>query len=543
MTRERRGFIQVEALTPEILYVETGNENKLLKTCILNSENRKCTVDLGSECSIIRESIARKLDLKFKGTNKMLRGFNHAMVDPIAKSKLKICIDNIPFEIKVFIVRDNDLSKEILVGRNILLKSGTKAITDMSGVTFTLDNPNEVNNIVDVQMIDMKQEKLVKEADIHCGNLDEKSKDRLIKLLNKYRSTVSFNIKELGKTDAAEMKIELKTETPVFHEPYRLSHSDRNKVKEIIQELEKNGIIRESNSSFASPIILISKKNGESRLVIDYRALNKITKRIQYPLPLIDDHIDLLNNKKVFTSLDLKSGFYQIPMHPDSIEKTAFITPDGQWEFLRMPFGLANAPATFQKAINKILKNSALVYIDDVLIPTESSEDGFEQLEKVLQALQTNGLTLNLTKCRFFQEQIEYLGREITGEGVSPGSSKIMAVMKVEDPINVKQVRQFLGLAGYFRKFIKNFAQIVLPLTILLRKNITFVCGEEQKEAVQTIKKILSKRPILAIYDTTLETEVHTDASAIGLGAILIQYHANGKRVVAYYSRKTTPEE
>ena len=172
--------------------------------------------------------------------------------------------------------------------------------------------------------------------------------------MNKYRRNIAFYIRELGKTDAAEMKIELITEIPVYHGPYRLSQSDLDKVKEIVRDLEVNGIIRESTSPYGSPIILTRKENGKIRMVVDYRALIKITKRIQYPLPLIDDQIDQLKNKGKYTSLDLKSGFHQIPMHSDSIEKTAFVTPDGQWEFLRMPFGLVNAPAVFQKTMNKI---------------------------------------------------------------------------------------------------------------------------------------------------------------------------------------------
>lgn len=170
--------------------------------------------------------------------------------------------------------------------------------------------------------------------------------------------------------------------------------------------------------------------------------------------------------------MDLKSGFYQIPMHPDSVEKTAFVTPDEQWEFLHMPFGLVNAPAMFQRAMNTVLKGCALVYIDDVLIATETLEEGYEQLETVLKALQSSKLTLNLTKCRFFPRKIEYLGREISGEGVRPGVHKVDAVAKANDPKDVKQIRQFLGLAGYFHRFIEDFARKVAPLTNLLRKNV-----------------------------------------------------------------------
>ena len=164
-------------------------------------------------------------------------------------------------------------------------------------------------------------------------------------------------------------------------------------------------------------------------MCVDYRTLNKITKRDKYPLPLIDDQIDQLGGKKFFTSLDLTSGFYQIPMYPESIEKTAFVTPDGQYEFLRMPFGLANAPSIFQRAMNKTLGDMrfgrALVYLDDILIPSMDVEEGFENLKSVLDALKEHNFTLNLSKCKFFQEKIEYLGRQISEKGVQPGEGKV----------------------------------------------------------------------------------------------------------------------
>lgn len=234
----------------------------------------------------------------------------------------------------------------------------------------------------------------------------------------------------------AEMEIELISEEPVYHRPYRLSLSERQKVKRIIAELIFSGIIQESRSPFASPILLINKKNGEVRLCVDYRALNKITKPQKYPLPLIDDQIDQLKGKWFYTSLDLKSGFYQIPMSRESVEKTAFITPDGQYEFLRMPFGLMNAPAVYQREMDRIFRDLAHVYIDDILIATDDVEKGFRQLEAVLLQMDKYNLTLNLTKCEFFAEKIEYLGREISAEGVRPGQYKTGAIQKAPEPRN-----------------------------------------------------------------------------------------------------------
>lgn len=493
----------------------------------------------------MRECEARKLNLEFKETNKILSGFNQSIVNPIAYSEIKICIDEIKTEIEILIVADNQLSKPILIGRNIL-KSGIQSLTDQSRILFfkteNAKNENKNNTLNSVENVDVL--KPITEEDIKFENLNNEEKNRLIILLNRFRQNVSFNLEELGESKIGEMKIELTSNDPVYQRPYRMSISERKLLNDFILKFEKAKILRKSNSSYGSPAFLVPKKGEKKRVVCDFRGVNKITKIIRYPLPLIDDQIDKLEGKKFFIALDLKSGFYQIPMHPDSIEKTAIITPDGQWEFLRMPMGLANSPAVFQKTMNEVLKETnASIYIDDVILAVVNIEEGFEELEKVLKAFEKYNLTINLEKCRFFQSKIEYLGREISSEGVRPGINKIRAVMLTPDPINVKQVRQFLGLAGYFRKFVKNFANKLAPLTNLLKKNAVWKWGLEQSQAVREIKEVLSTRPVLAIFNPSLETEVHTDASSIGLGAILIQKSGNEKRVVCYYSRKTSPEE
>lgn len=371
----------------------------------------------------------------------------------------------------------------------------------------------------------------------------------LLDLLNTYRDCFALDTSELGISNVSEMHIKLNDQSPVAYKPYRLSYKEREIVRGLINELLESKIIQESNSSYASPIVLVRKKNGEYRLCIDYRALNKKTVKDSYPMPVIDDQLDRLNGKRFFTSLDLKSGYYQIPVAESSRHLTAFVTPDGHYEYTRMPFGLVNAPAVFQHMINKTLGKDryelAMPYMDDILSPATTIEDGLDKLKKILDALRQAGLTLNLQKCHFFENTLEYLGFEVSDQGLRPGQRKIDAVASFPTPTTVHQVRQFIGLASFFRRFIPNFASIAKPLTMLTKSNTPWSWTEDQRGAFETIKAQLTQRPLLALYDPSYLTEVHCDASKLGLGGILLQRaeEKSPARPVAYFSKQTAKEE
>lgn len=380
-------------------------------------------------------------------------------------------------------------------------------------------------------------------------NVHAVDRNRLIDLLRENKHCFASSLQELGCTDKAEMNIELNSKKPVVYRPYRLAHTEREKVREMIDEMLEANIIRESASEYASPIILVRKKDGKSRLCVDYRMLNSITVKERYPMPIIEDEIARLNGQACFITLDLASGYYQVPISEQSKPLTAFVTPDGQYEFNRMPFGLANAPAVFQRMMNKVLGSArfskATAYIDDLLIFGVSVDDCLEKLKFILQLLSNANLTLNLAKCEFLSDKIDYLGYEISALGIRPGDKKIQSVQDFPRPINQHCVRQFLGLVSYFRKFIQNFAQIAHPLNCLLKKDVDFHWSDEQEQAFVSLKERLVDRPVLAVYDPFAETELHTDASRIGIGGILLQ-RSNPKeafRPVAYYSRQTSPEE
>lgn len=381
------------------------------------------------------------------------------------------------------------------------------------------------------------------------SDLTQEQTSQLLELVNEFRDCFALSLNELGTTHITEMHIQLHDTTPVSYKPYRLPYSERVIVRDLIKELLDTKIIQESNSSYASPIVLVKKKNGEHRLCIDYRALNKKTVKDSYPMPIIDDQLDRLSGKSYFTSLDLKSGYYQIPMAEGSKNLTAFVTPDGHYEYTRMPFGLINAPAVFQHMINKALGknryNLALPYMDDLLSPAASIDEGLQNLRQIMVSLRDAGLTLNISKCHFFERKLDYLGYELSEEGLRPGSKKTVAVASFPTPKTVHQVRQFVGLASFFRRFIPGFASIAKPLTRLTKANIQWAWGQEEDNAFRTIKSKLVERPILALYNPMYLTEVHCDASKLGVGGILLQKPDDKSplRPVAYYSKQTTKEE
>lgn len=384
-------------------------------------------------------------------------------------------------------------------------------------------------------------------SDLDVGDIDSKHSELLLKLLNNYQHCFAECSNELGCTDLVEMQIATTTNKPVYCKPYRLSYKENEIVQEKVNELLQAGIARESNSNYASPVILVKKKGGDYRLCIDYRALNACTIKDRFPLPHIDDQINRLAGKIYFTVLDMAQSYYQVRVAEDSIHKTAFITSSGQFEFLKMPFGLANAPAVFSRLIRKALGslgNRIATYLDDVTLPTITVEEGLKLLEEVLILLSQANLKLNLKKCSFLKTSVDYLGHEVTEGSVRPGQIKINSVTQFRQPRNVHELRQFIGLASYFRKFVRGFAEIARPLTYLTKKNVDWIWGPEQDGAFNQLKSTLTDRPVLAIYDPHAKTEIHTDASKVGLGGILLQYQKDGSlKPIAYFSRVTSPEE
>jgi hypothetical protein len=341
-----------------------------------------------------------------------------------------------------------------------------------------------------------------------------------------------------------EFTIDLKPGTePIARTPYRMSTPELQELRMQLKELLDLGLIRPSVSPWGAPVIFIRKKDGSWRLCIDYRQLNKATIKNQYPLPRIDDLFDQMKGATVFSKIDLRSGYHQLQIKEDDVPKTTFKMRFGHYEFTVLPFGLTNAPGVFMSLMNGVfheyLDKFIQVFIDDILIYSRTTEEHDEHLRLVLQCLREHKLYGKLSKCSFYQSKIHYLGHVISGEGIVMDPTKVEAIMEWPAPTNVPEVRSFMGLAGYYRRFIEGFSKIENPITELQKKNKKFVWTEKCAEAFQRLKELLTTTPILKVPDMDADFLVCTDASKEGLGRVLMQ----DSRVIAYISRKLRRHE
>ncbi|VDI54419.1 Hypothetical predicted protein [Mytilus galloprovincialis] len=401
----------------------------------------------------------------------------------------------------------NPTNEDIVIKANSPIskvwKSPTKPIC-------ALDNKSKS----DVQFQDPIKEALNLNVTIDSDNITKEQHQKLLKLIGSNRNVFAKDASELGKTDLHYHNIETTNEAPV------------------------------------SSVILVKKPNNTYRFVLDFRKLNEVTKKVSFSIPKIEEVVDTVgySRAKIFSSLDLASGFHQVPLDEQSKHKTAFMTPQGQYQFKRLCFGLTNAPATFQMLMTKVLQELnwkvALIYIDDILVFSKNFDEHLEHLNLVFQKLKQAKLTLQPSKCHFAAKQVKYLGHIISEHGIQVDKSKTVAVSEYPIPKSVKQLRSFLGMCNYYRKFIQNYSKICSSLTTLLKKDVKFDWTTKQDDAFNTLKQKLTSAPILAFPDFEKEFFLSIDASDSAIGYVLGQKHHEGlEKVIAYGGRGLRDQE
>ena len=341
--------------------------------------------------------------------------------------------------------------------------------------------------------------------------------------------------------------IEVKNSRPIIQRPYRKTEEQEKIIAEMCEQFHQDKIIRASQSPWSSPVVLQRKKDNTWRFCIDYRRLNEVTEKDNYPLPRIQEIFDALTGAKYFSKLDFHGGYHQVPIDEADRSKTAFITRDRLWEYNVMPQGIKNGPPTFQRIVNNLLGHLqwqfVLSYIDDIIIYSKTMAEHLLHIEQILSLLYHANFKLNPSKCNFVQQEIQFLGHVIDGNGISPCPEKTRAITNIPTPTTIKSATSFVKMAEYYRNHIPNFSTLAQPLFELTRKNTKFIWGPRQQNAFNQIKKLLVNRPLLHFPDSERIFIIQVDASDSGIGAVLMQNDGRGDKPVAYMSQKLNHQQ
>ena len=590
----RTEFLKALKLTPKqtITNVMTIiNKHKIIKV-IGKVENINCDIflDTCASVNVITRSALNKLNINKlpigKISETIFQAYSNYSIDSEIYD-LEVSIGNKKFN-DYFRVIDKDDIFDILIGVDSLKKNRF----DINLVNDTLYYIDENNNYIkltnllyDINLNDKNEtNKQIAENSTSNGepllvtitvsnndetvlnNDNDNTKDKLIdeiisaapmnykkqisELFQKFKRVMAIKTDDLGKSKLLPHKIELiPNSSPIKLKPYRLSKSQMVALKKILIKLKENQLIVSSDSPWSFPVVLVPKKNNDWRMCVDYRQLNNITVKDSYALPLIDEIFMFIGqNAKVLSTIDLFSGYHQVPMYEGDQDKTTFTTMFGNYKFCVMPFGLCNAPASFQREMNRIFFDligvCLFIYIDDLVVFSDSVESHISHLTKVFNILEENGLKVNLEKCSFFKNEVILLGHVLSTKGILPIPDKVKVILNWLPPKNTTQLKSFLGAIGYYRKFIKNFSQIANPLFNLLKKDIQYIWSVECNNAFECLKNKLINAPILTPPDYDKPFIIRTDASRDGLGGVLLQKNDDDFEVPIYFeSRSLSPAE
>lgn len=535
-------------------YIEVPTSKGVIKMLIdcganVNVLSRKWAISSGIPIDNIRQQYVKGVT----GSEKIKESVRLKIFQPLLKRSYSFLV----FDFHPFF--DGIIGTEILFGDRFNLISAKKALEvrcdsgNLKIIPLKFYKP-----IARARQTINKSETINILEKIRTSHLNENERNSLLPIIKSIKEVFHNPDNKLTCSTNVECEIRTVDDIPIYQKTYPYPIAYKSEVEKQITKLLEDGIIRPSRSAWNSPVWIVPKKldaSGEKkfRLVIDYRKLNDKTISDKYPMPEISNTIDQLGGNKYFTTLDLASGFHQIKMKKEDIEKTAFSVNYGKYEFLRMPFGLKNAPAIFQRSIDDVLRHHigkrCYVYIDDVIVVGKTLDEHIENLSIILKALHEANLKVQLDKSEFLHKSVEFLGYIITDEGIKPNEKKIEAIKKYPEPKNLKQLRGFLGMMGYYRRFIKDFAKIAKPLTKLLRgegeskkvKNINL--DSDEKRCFESMKQILTGSDILTYPDFAKHFCLTTDASNFAIGAVLSQGNPGKDRPIHFASRTLNKTE
>ncbi|KAE8721419.1 Detected protein of unknown function [Hibiscus syriacus] len=515
---QSRGPIRSEARQPALVYTarlrqDRDGPNVTAGTVTIHSVPYFALFDSGSTNSYVSHSVSEGLNIPVENTERSV-----IVQSPLGQS---IVLDRIFRECPI------EINGEIFLAD--LMELPFKEFDLILGVDCRGEDDQEGFQGVSCLYLDTRRS----QSDIEG-----------IRIVKEFPDVFPEELPGLPPDREVEFVIEVYSgSTPVSMAPYRMAPKELKELKIQLQELLDRGFIRPSVSPWGAPVLFVKKKDGTLRLCIDYRKLNKLTVKNKYPLPRIDDLFDQFRGASIFSKIDLRSGYYQLKLKDSDIPKTAFRTRYGHYEFLVMSFGLTNAPAAFMDLMHRVfrpyLDQFVVVFIDDILVYSRSEAEHEEHLRIVLQTLRENKLYAKLSKCEFWLSEVTFLGHIVSADGIQVDPSKVEAIMNWKQSRNISEIRSFLGLAGYYRRFVEGFSLIAAPLTKLLRKDVPFVWSDDQQASFEKLKTVLTQAPVLIQPESGKDFSVYSDASHSGLGCVLMQE----KKVVAYASRQLRPHE
>nr|ABA98544.1 retrotransposon protein, putative, Ty3-gypsy subclass [Oryza sativa Japonica Group] len=474
-----------------------------------------------------KEELSTPMRVHTPGNSSTLVSYSPSVLIEIHRSR---------FLANLILLESKDL--DVILGMDWMTKF--KGVIDCANRTVTLTN-EKGETVVYKSPVSRKQGISLNQIEVENPvAIEEKSSRKLedISIVCEYPEVFPEDLTTMPPKREIEFRIDLAPGTaPIYKRPYRMVANELAEVKKQVDEQLQKGYIRPSTSPWGAPVIFVQKKDKTKRMCVDYRALNEVTIKNKYPLPRIDDLFEQLKGAKVFSKIDLRSGYHQLRIREEDISKTAFTTRFGLYECTVMSFGLTNAPAFFMNLMNKVfmefLDKFVVVFIDDILIYSKSEEEHEQHLRLVLEELKEQQLYAKFSKCDFWLSEDKFLGHVITAQGIAVDPANVESVTKWTPPKTVSQIRSFLGLAGYYRRFIEIFSRIARPMTQLLKKDEKFKWTAECDKSFEELKKKLVSAPVLILPDQTKDFQVYCDASRHGLGCVLMQEG----RVVAFASR------
>ena len=497
---------------------------------------------------ILGMDIINRLDVQISGRSKdafprpestsyEVLKLNHKVVIPAGKSRV-FFVANTVAELTLF--EPSDRLPEGLIGLPTL-SEGSRVAVQLDNLTegdITLIPEWEVGTISSVHLTQSPTGDQMPQIP---DSLSFEQQRDLRRLLDEYKDVFSKEGQPISSTSLVEHEIH--TTGPAVRLPFRRQNPViRDIEQQQVKEMLRDEVIRPSTSPWASPVVMVKKRDGTMRFCVDFRKMNDATIKDAHPLPRIDDTLESLHGAQYFTTLDLKSGYWQVPIREEDKEKTAFRTSSGQlYEFNQLPFGLCNAPATFSRLMDRTLAglawNICLYYLDDIIVFSSTWAEHLERLRAVFERLRRANLKLGAHKCHLAAREVSFLGYRVTPEGLEPEPRLMEAISKLPPPINVAEVRSFLGLVGYYRRFVKRFSDKAAPLNRLLHKDHPWKWTQECQEAFQTLKGEIASRPVSAYPDFSKPFRLYTDASNLGLGAILAQKQDGKEKIICCASR------